>query len=43
MNYKRFLITWLDCHGIRHQVSRHVTYKRLVAEFEEKLSWELNQ
>jgi hypothetical protein len=43
MSFKRVLITWFDIHGIRHQASRHVTYKRLVAEFEEKLSWELNQ
>jgi hypothetical protein len=30
ITYKRFLITWFDMHGRRHNASRHVSLKRLL-------------
>lgn len=29
--FKRFLINWMDFHGKRHQVSRHVSLQRLIS------------
>lgn len=30
MSFKKFLINWLDVHGKRHSVSRHVSLQRLI-------------
>jgi hypothetical protein len=31
MSFKRFLITWMDMHGVRHQKSRHISLDRMIA------------
>jgi hypothetical protein len=31
-SYKRFLINWMDMHGVRHNASRHVSLKRLLGQ-----------
>lgn len=30
--YKRWLIIWLDIHGVRHTMSRHVSLERLLGQ-----------
>lgn len=29
-HFARFMITWFDIHGVRHNASRHVSLKRLI-------------